>query len=75
MATLSITVPDAAVTRVQEALGDALGLRNGSGQPRNATTQEVQGYIASHINAKVHAYEANKAMVTAAAAVVDVGAA
>lgn len=72
MATLSITVPDADVPRVQEAIGVELQLRNGSGQQRNATTAEVQGYIAAHMKAKVYAYEDGKATKAASAGVTNV---
>lgn len=72
MATLSITVPDAQVPRVQEAIGDALQLRNAQGTARVATTAEVQGWIAKRLTEMVHGYEANKAANTAAAAVTDI---
>lgn len=72
MATLSITVPDAQVPRVQEAIGDAMGLRNAQGTARVATTAEVQAFIADHIKQRVHAYEAQKAANAAAAAVTDI---
>ena len=49
MATLSITVPDAVVPRIQSAFGKLRGLQDGNGDPRDATAAEVNTEIKGYL--------------------------
>lgn len=74
MATLTITVPDAQVPRVQAAVGRALGLVDGSELPRDATSDEVRQHIVDFLIETTRRIEAREAAQTAADAVTDIGA-
>lgn len=66
--TITTSAPDDA--RLGPAYGDKLGLRNGAGAPRNATTAEVKSYLVGILRSDVQSYEdrINKAAVAAPAA-------
>lgn len=57
MATVTITTDAGQDARLAPAYGAKLGLRNASGQPRNATTAEVKAYLVSVLRADVQGYE------------------
>lgn len=63
--TITTTAPDDA--RLGPAFGDLLGLRNASGQPRNATTAEVKTWTITQYRAVVQAYEDRLAKAAVAA--------
>lgn len=74
MAQLTITVPDAQVPRVQTAFGAVLDLRDGNGDLRDATADEVRQYLVDKLKQIVRLHESQEATETAVAAVVDVDA-
>ncbi len=57
MASITITTTAPQDARLGPAFGAMLGLRNGSGQPRNATTAEAKDYLIAHIRQIVQNYE------------------
>ena len=68
MATLSITVPDAQVDRVRDAVTRALGLEN------QATVDEVRQFLVDHLILTVREQERAEAEAAARAGVTDIGA-
>lgn len=74
MATLTITVPDGQVARVRTAIGSALNLVDGNGDPRDATADEVRQYLVDTLKAQVRAEEEDAAADAARSAVTDVDA-
>jgi hypothetical protein len=74
MATLSITVPDAQIPRVQAAIGFKLGLFDANRQPRLATAEEVRQYLVQVIIDDTRIYEADQAEKAARDAVTEIGA-
>lgn len=67
MATTTITTDAGMDARLGPAFGDLLGLRNGSGQPRTATTAEVKAWLIVQLRATVQAYEDRLAKAAVAA--------
>lgn len=68
MATLSITVPDPQVPRVQTAIGFYLGLG------RDATADEVRGVLVNLLTQVVRRTEADQAALAAEQSFTDIGA-
>ncbi len=67
MATLTITIPDANVTRVRTAFGHL----NGSSTWVPATTQEVQNALTAYLRREVRSYEEGLAQQAALLGVTD----
>ena len=67
MATVTITTDATQDARLGPAFGDLLGLRNGSGQPRNATTAEVKTWLITQLRQTVQNYEDRLAKAAVAA--------
>lgn len=67
MAAVTITTTAPQDSRLGPAFGDLLQVRNGSGQPRNATTAEVKDWLIAQMRAVVVNYEdrVNRAAVAA----------
>lgn len=72
MATLTITTDSGQDARIVAAFGSALGLRDGSDQPRDATAAEVKAAVISHIRTTVLRHERKEAAEAAADAVVGI---
>lgn len=68
MATLSITVPDAQVDRVRDAVTRALGLEN------QATVDEVRQFLVDYLIETVRGQERAAAEAVARAGITDIGA-
>jgi len=49
MATLTTTIPDAVVPRVQAAVGGIIGLKDVNGNPRPATANEVEAEMRAYL--------------------------
>ncbi|WP_455363579.1 hypothetical protein [[Eubacterium] cellulosolvens] len=74
MATLTVTVPDAQVPRVQAAMGAYLQTLDGSLNPRDATAEEVRQYLVDHLIAVVVKQEQKTAEADARLTVTPIGA-
>ena len=74
MATLTVTVPDPQVPRVQAALGKHLQLFDGSLNPRDATAEEVRQWLVDQLIAVVVKQEQIDAVADARATVTPIGA-
>jgi hypothetical protein len=57
---IQVTVPDADVPRVEEAFGSILGLRDASGNPRSATSAEIDTATSQWVGQSTHDYERRK---------------
>ena len=71
MPTMTITTTAGQAARLAEALGRLHGLKDGSGQPRDATAQEIKDFTIQGFRNAVHAYERQKNTATACAAITD----
>jgi hypothetical protein len=60
MADMTITIPDQDVSRVTEAYGSILNLRDASGNPRSATPAEVDKAITEWLHQSTLDYERRK---------------
>ncbi len=69
MATLTITIPDASVTRVRAAFGHPASMTDPTWVP--ATTAEVQAHVTEQINLYVRRYEERLAAQSAVGGVTD----
>lgn len=74
MAQLTITVPDPQVPRVQAAMGKLLELRDGNGDIRDATAEEVRQYLVDKLKQVVFTQEKRDAAGAAEAGVTEVDA-
>lgn len=72
MATLTLTIPDPQVPRVQAAFGEILELIDGNGDRRDATAEEVRVFLVGKLKQYVRSQEARAASDAAGAAVTDV---
>ena len=62
--TLTIEIPAADDPRIAEAYGSILNLKDVNGQPRPATTTEIQSAVIAWINQSTQDYEKRKNMAT-----------
>lgn len=65
MAAVTITTTAAQDARLAPAFGRYLGLTNGAGAPRNATTAEVKGALIQFLRDTVQTYETARVQETA----------
>lgn len=63
MATLTINTTAPQDARLVVAFGNKLGLKDGSGNPRNATAGEIKQWIIDEVSAVVRNYEYEQAKV------------
>ena len=73
MADLIITVPDPVVPRVQAAFGKRQRLKDGNGDPRDATAEEVRQVLVGIIERVVITVEGDEAAAAARDGVTPVG--
>ena len=69
MATLTITTTAAHAARALTAFGDKFNLKDGNGDPRDATAAEMKDYFVNHMKGVVHSYETRVANTAASAAI------
>ena len=67
MAAVTITTDATQDSRLAPAFGALLGLRNVSGQPRNATTAEVKAWLIDQMRQVVQSYEQQQQVAALAA--------
>ncbi len=69
---ITITIPDAQVSRVAKVVGMQLGLEDAQKKRRSATKAEVQGWIAGYVKGVVRSYELQEAQEQVVAGVTDI---